>query len=500
VFDWGLAANFECPLWNELVIYEMHVGTFNVVSDDRPGTFFRAAQKMHYLKSLGINAVQVMPPMEFPGSRSWGYNPALPFAVESDYGGHKAFKTFVKVAHENGIAVILDVVYNHFGPSDLDLWRFDGWSEGDGGGVYFYNDHRGQTPWGHTRPDYGRGEVRQYIRDNALMWFHEFKIDGLRWDATAYIRNVNGNDNDPAGDLPEGWALMQWVNNEVRDLAPNNISIAEDLKNNEWLVKDTGAGGAGFGAQWDANFVHPIRTAIISNDDAFRDLNAVRDALLARYNGNAFTRVIYTESHDEVANGKARVPEEIWPGNSRHWFAKKRSTLGAVLVFTAPGIPMIFQGQEFLADKWFSDTMPLDWDHAKEFESIIYLYRDLIHLRRNAHGTTRGLTGQHIDIYHMNHDQKIMAFHRWNDGGPGDSTVVVLNMTNQTLTDYQVGFPAAGQWRLRFDSHAADYSADYDGQVSGDVTADQSGYDGQPAGGRLAIGPYAGLIFSQDPA
>lgn len=499
-FNWGQADEFHCPLWNELIIYEMHVGTFNVVSDDRPGTFQRATQKLPYLKALGINAVQVMPPMEFPGSRSWGYNPALPFAVESDYGGHKAFKAFVKAAHEHGIAVILDVVYNHFGPSDLDLWRFDGWSEGDGGGIYFYNDHRGQTPWGHTRPDYGRGEVRQYIRDNALMWFHEFKIDGLRWDATAYIRNVNGHDNEPAGDLPEGWALMQWVNNEIRELAPNNISIAEDLKNNEWLVKDTGAGGAGFGAQWDANFVHPIRTAIITNDDAFRDLNAVRDALLARYDGNAFTRVIYTESHDEVANGKARVPEEIWPGNSRHWFAKKRSTMGAVFVFTGPGIPMIFQGQEFLADKWFSDTMPLDWDHAKEFESIIYLYRDLVHLRRNAHGTTRGLTGQNIEIYHMNHDQKVIAFHRWHDGGPGDSTVVVVNMSNQTLTDYQVGFPAAGHWKLRFDSHAADYSADYDGQVSGDVTADENSYDGQPASARLAIGPYAGLIFSQDPA
>jgi 1,4-alpha-glucan branching enzyme len=85
----------------------------------------------------------------------------------------------------------------------------------------------------------------------------------------------------------------------------------------------------------------------------FRDLEAVKTALYAKYDGDAFKRVVYTESHDEVANGKARVPEEIWPGNSHHWFAKKRSTMGAVLVFTAPGIPMIFQGQEFLEDKWF---------------------------------------------------------------------------------------------------------------------------------------------------
>lgn len=498
-FDWGDTEAFRSPNWNELVIYEMHIGTFNAPDDDRPGTFRRAIQKFPYLRELGINAVQVMPPMEFPGGRSWGYNPSLPFAVESDYGGQRGFKEFVRAAHKQGISVILDVVYNHLGPGDLDLWRFDGWSEGDGGGIYFYNDHRSVTPWGHTRPDYGRPEVRQFLRDNALMWLHEYRVNGLRWDATAHIRNVNGHDNDPAGDIPEGWSLMQWINEEVREFAPNCLTIAEDLKGNEWVVKDTGAGGAGFGSQWDPNFVHPVRTAIITNDDAFRDMDSVRNALNYRYNGDAFKRVVYTESHDEVANGKARVPEEIWPGNSRNWFAKKRSTMGAVLVMTAPGIPMIFQGQEFLEDKWFTDTEALDWDRAKELESIIYLYRDLIHLRRNLRGVTRGLTGQHVHVYHTNQTEKVVAYHRWYDGGPGDSTVVVLNMTNRTLPGYTVGFPAPGHWALRFDSHASVYSADYEGQVSGDVTAEPGEYDGQPAHANVALGPYSGLIFSQNP-
>ena len=497
-FDWQGTDEFHSPPWNELIIYEVHIGTFNPTNENRVGTFKRAAQKLPYLRELGVNAVQVMPPMEFPGGRSWGYNLSLPFAVESDYGGPKAFKEFIRAAHKNGIAVILDVVYNHLGPGDLDLWRFDGWAEGDGGGIYFYNDHRSQTPWGHTRPDYGRPEVRQFLRDNALMWLHEYRVDGLRWDATAYIRNVNGHDNDPAGEIADGWSFMQWINEEVREFAPNHLTIAEDLKNNEWVVKDTGAGGAGFGAQWDAAFVHPVRTAIITNDDQFRDLEAVKTALYAKYDGDAFKRVVYTESHDEVANGKARVPEEIWPGNSHHWFAKKRSTMGAVLVFTAPGIPMIFQGQEFLEDKWFDDTDPLDWDKAKEMESIITLYRDLMQLRRNYHNNTRGLTGQHIDVYHVNNAAKVMAFHRWSEGGPGDSTIVVLNMTNQTVTDYTIGFPAAGHWALRFDSHAKPYSADYEGQVSIDVTAEPTPYDNQPASGKVSLGPYAGLIFSQN--
>ena len=498
-FDWGESDDFRSAPWNEMVIYEIHVGTFNPETDEHVGTFQRAAKKLPYLRALGVNAVEIMPPMSFPGARSWGYNPALPFAVETDYGGHPAFKEFVKTAHKHGIAIILDVVYNHLGPGDLDLWRFDGWWEKDGGGIYFYNDHRAETPWGHTRPDYGRPEVRQFLRDNALVWLHEYHVDGLRWDATAYIRNVYGNDNEPANDLGDGWSLMQWINEEIRELAPNHLSIAEDLKNNEWLVKDTGIGGAGFGAQWDAAFVHPVRAAVIVSDDNARDMEALRQALYHKYDGNAFKRVIYTESHDEVANGKARVPEEIAPGDSRNWFAKKRSTLGAVLVFTAPGIPMIFQGQEFLEDKWFSDTDPLDWEEARRQHSIIILYRDLIHLRRNLKGTTRGLTGQHVDVYHVNNARKVLAFHRWLEGGAGDSVVVVLNLTNQTIADYAIGFPAAGNWALRFDSHAAAYSADYEGQVSGDILAEPGEFDGQAAHGRISLGPYSGLIFSQDP-
>ncbi len=107
----------------------------------------------------------------------------------------------MKAAHAHGIAVLVDVVYNHFGPGDLDLWQFDGWSENGMGGIYFYNDWRAKTPWGDSRPDYGRGEVRQYLRDNALMWLEEYRVDGLRWDSTLYIRNVEGNNNNPANDL-----------------------------------------------------------------------------------------------------------------------------------------------------------------------------------------------------------------------------------------------------------------------------------------------------------
>ena len=172
-----------------------------------------------------------MPPFEFAGDVSWGYNPAHLFSIESSYGGPDAFKRFIQAAHREAIAVIVDVVYNHIGPSDLDLWRFDGWSEGDWGGIYFYNDERAVTPWGDTRPDYGRGEVRTFLRDSALTWLEEFRCDGLRFDATAYIRMVDGGLGEEEGPLPDGWTLMAWMNDEIRARQPWKVTIAEDLRN-----------------------------------------------------------------------------------------------------------------------------------------------------------------------------------------------------------------------------------------------------------------------------
>ncbi len=287
-FDWQ-NDDFEIPAWNQLIIYETHIGTFYRDGKQQVGTFENYIKRFDHLKKLGVNCLQVMPIAEFAGDLSWGYNPAHPYAIESAYGGVDGFRTFVREAHKAGFAVILDVVYNHFGPSDLDLWQFDGWSENGKGGIYFYNDHRSSTPWGDTRPDYGRGEVRSYIRDNAMMWLEEYHVDGLRYDMTLYIRSVDASGTQ---EIPEGWGLTQWLNREIRAFKPSAITIAEDLQNNPYLTKSESEGGAGFSTQWDANFVHPIRDVITQVDDASRDMNKVRDALLHGYNGDAFQRVV----------------------------------------------------------------------------------------------------------------------------------------------------------------------------------------------------------------
>jgi 1,4-alpha-glucan branching enzyme len=491
--------SYTTPAWNDMVIYELHIGTF-VIDKTLPrpgGTFQSAATKLDYFKDLGINAIEIMAAGEFETDTSWGYNPAYIFAIEEQYGGPNAFRTFVREAHERGIAVIMDVVYNHLGYPAGDMWQFDGWSQSDKGGIYFYNDWRSTTPWGDTRFDYGRPEVRNYILDNARRWLQQRFADGLRWDATGWIRNVYGNNNDPSHDIADGWSLMQGINAEIKQTQPWKISIAEDMQGNEWLTKDTDIGGAGFGAQWEAQFVHSVRAAVTTADDSTRNMYAVRDAICHAYNGDAFERVIYTESHDEDGNGQSRVPEEIWPGNAGSYFSKKRSTLGAALVFIAPGIPMIFQGQEFLESGCFGDQNPLDWTKEQTFGGILTMYRDMIRLRRNWFNNTAGLKGQSVNAFHVNDAAKVIAIHRWDRGGPGDDVIVLVNMANRSYGSYAIGFPRDGLWKVRFNSDWNGYSSDFGNCPAYDTNATQPGRDGMPCGASIGIGPYTAVILSQ---
>ena len=496
-FDWG-GDSFQMPSWDDLVIYEMHVGTF-APSGDRAGTFDDARRRLDFLDDLGVSAIQVMPPFEFAGDISWGYNPAHLFAIESSYGGPDAFKGFIRDAHARGIAVIVDVVYNHLGPSDLDLWRFDGWAEGDSGGIYFYDDERAVTPWGATRPDYGRGEVRTFLRDSAMTWLEEFRCDGLRFDSTVHIRTADGEPDSPASvPLPDGWSFLAWINDEIRTRQPWKITIAEDLEDDPALTTPTDEGGAGFSAQWDAGFIRRVRPQLVVPDDAGRDIGAIVAAIVGEGRGEPLHRVIYTESHDEVANGLVRVPEAISPGDADSWFAKKRAMLGSALVLTSPGIPMLFQGQELLEDGSFDDTVPLDWDKSVPNRGVLDLHRDLIRLRRDSDGTTRGLRGSNVAILRADDDAKVLAMHRWMDGGSHDDTVVVANFANRSITDMGLGFPARGRWNVRFNSDATRYATEFGGHDAFDLDADGPPLDGHQQSGEVSLGPYSVVIYSRE--
>jgi 1,4-alpha-glucan branching enzyme len=159
---------------------------------------------------------------------------------------------------------------------------------------------------------------------------------------------------------------------------------------------------------------------------------------------------------------------------------------------------MLFQGQEFLEVRWFDDRVEIDWDKERANAGIVTLYRDLIRLRRNWFDNTRGLRGQHVNVHHVNDADKLLAFHRWENGGAGDDVVVVANFADRGYDRYTLGFPREGMWRVRFNSDWDGYSASF-GNVPGfDTEAKPGPADGMPFRATVGVGPYTALILSQD--
>ncbi|MDB5181659.1 MAG: putative 1,4-alpha-glucan branching enzyme [Candidatus Saccharibacteria bacterium] len=490
-FDWEDDAFTPIPL-EEQVIYELHVGTFNRPDPAIIGTFQDMCDKLDHLAGLGVNMIEVMPIGSMLMDRGWGYAIDYIYAVESLYGGRHGFLQFVKAAHKRGIGIILDVVYNHFGPDEnLDLWQFDGWQENGKGGIYFYNDWRAETPWGSTRPDFGREEVRQYLLDNVKMWLEDCRVDGLRFDSTIYIRNVKGYNNDPSNDLPEAWSLLQQANELSKKINPAALTIAEDVADNEYIVKPTSEGGAGFVSQWELGFPHSLREALHSNNPADINLSELMTQLTRRFIDNPFSRIIYIDSHDTAANGSARFNEVISPDAADNLFARRQSLIAAALLFTTPGIPMLFQGEEFMESGSFSDWQSLDWDKAVKHAGIVQAHADLIALRKNAGGVSAGLTGCDINIMHFDEDNKVIAYHRWKKGGPADDVVVIVNFGDKLHVEYLLGLPRNGNWRVRFNSTAKAYSPDFKEAGVAEVMVENGTAS-------IVLPPASVLILSQD--
>lgn len=475
-FNWG-GVNPVMPWFNDLVIYEMHVGTYNAEAWV-PNTFDQAISKLDHLVNLGVSAVEVMPIAEFAGDKSWGYNPADPYAVESALGGPDAFKRFVKACHERGIAVFVDVVHNHYGPSDLSLWQFDGW--GSAGGIYFYNDSRGSTMWGDTRPDFGRPEVREFISDNIRMFLEEYRVDGFRWDSVWSILYANNGSTR----LPEGEQMLRDINWMVKTGFPGRISIAED---NAYDFN------VNFDSQWDVGFGEHIKWQVTRGSDSERNMQWLGDQI---GNWNSLNRVLYSESHDSVGgmNGKQRLPRDIDGSNPQSIYARKRQLLAAGVVMTSPGIPMIFQGQEMNEDYAFAAETAIHWGLTNSNKGIVRSYSDLIHLRRNVWGGTQGLKGTGVNVHHKDDSAKVISYIRWDAGGGVDDVVVVANFSGQTRNNYQVQFPSPGVWHQFYNGDATNYASDF-GNVGVVQTVTASG---NPPKATLNLGMYSMQIYAKD--
>src|ERR1019366_7275551 len=287
--------------------------------------FSDAITKLDYLVALGVNAVELMPIAEFAGDYSWGYNPADIYAMENTgYGGPDGLKSFVKAAHQRGIRVLLDVVHNHYGPSDLDLWTFD---NGASPSIYFYTAANiCCTSWG-GRPNYSTQGVRSFIIDSFRQWLDEYDVDGFRWDAVGAMRYY-----DPGHvGIPDADSLIQYINSTViHSDHPGAISIAEDQSS-----------GMSFDGEWATSFGDTLISLIANGSDRSRDVAGLFNAM----NAAGFARVLYDESHDLVGDlngaGAQRLPYRIQSTDPTGYYARKRSMLAAAVVLTTPGIPML---------------------------------------------------------------------------------------------------------------------------------------------------------------
>ncbi|HUA37708.1 MAG TPA: alpha-amylase family glycosyl hydrolase [Candidatus Sulfopaludibacter sp.] len=486
-FNWN-GDDFTNPPLQDLFIYELHMGTFP--SSTVPSRLVAATNKLDYLKYLGVNAVELMPIMEFGNSgNSWGYDPAQLFAVDNaQYGGPDALKTFVQACHARGIAVLLDVVHNHYGPNLLDMWNFDGWAGSNsvgGGGIYFFqsNFNLQNTPYGATRPNVSSNQVANFISDNIAMWLSECHVDGFRWDSVYTL--THGNDGTY---IPTAGNLVTAINAMIHTNYTGKISIAEDVYNT-W----------GFDSSWDTGYPYNFTPVLTNMSDASRNMSTIANDVQynVSYGGTAsFLRVAYLESHDVVGdlNGSThvRLPTAIDPVTPNSYRARKLSTLGAAITLTAPGIPMIFQGQEMLENQQFDSGRNVDWSKTNTYSYIVQFYHDLINARRNLQGLTPGLEGDRCTMLAVDNVNKLVAFNRWNSANPSLSAVVVGNFTSNTLNNYSLTFPSAGNWYVQLNSDSTTYGPDYGNIGSSVVTA-----SGSPATGNVTIGPYSALILSQ---
>lgn len=469
-YDWGAAEDFKAADHETAIIYEMHVGTFNRPDASTQGTFYTAIEKLDYLSSLGVNYIELMPVTSMATSHGWGYAPNYIFSVENTYGGRRGLLDFVKACHEKGIGVILDVVYNHFFP-ETDLWQFDGWSENNRGGIYFYNDERGDTPWG-GRPDYGRPEVRQFILDNITLWLAEYNIDGLRLDSTIYTRNTEGNNDDHTHDIPEAWTLLAEINDLARKINPNALMIAEDNSSNAGLTAPTTEGGAGFTAQWEVGFPSTLRDALGVN--TIRSLEGISYEISHTFNGSPTDRITYSDSHDTAANGSARLNELTSPDNAVSSTARKAELLANAISLTSPGIPMLLQGTEFTQKGSFNDWQMLDWELTGKFAGIVLAHQHLIQLRKNVYGNAAGLLSAQTDIFHKDAANNVLGYRRWDKGGVNDDIIIIANFSDTHFEDYQITLPVGGTWVVRFNSSWKGYSPEFSETSIHQLTTDKN--------------------------
>jgi maltooligosyltrehalose trehalohydrolase len=446
--------NWEDKGWNNIplkdyILYELHTGTFTP-----EGTFEAIESKLDYLIQLGITAIEIMPVSQFPGNRNWGYDGVFPFAVHNTYGGPKGLQRLVNACHQKGLAVVLDVVYNHMGPEGNYLNDF---------GPYFTDKY--STPWGKAInfDDSWCDGVRQYFIENVLMWFRDFHIDALRMDAVHAIKDFS-----PKHILRE---IKEYVNQLMEETGRTHYLIIECDLNDTKFINPLEEQGYGMDAQWIDEFHHALRvtvgeerTGYYADFDGLNHLaKAYRDAYV--YDGQYSPHrhrsfgvraednpgeqlVVFSQNHDQIGN--RMLGERTSKLVS---FEMQKLMAGAVMV--SPYLPMLFMGEEYsephpflyfishtdpqlveavrkgrkaefkefhdkgeAPDPQSTDTFEesmLQWDllNAEPHKTMFRYYQELIALRK-THPALNDLNRKSLDV-RLEEKQEVLLLHRWHE-------------------------------------------------------------------------------------
>ncbi|HET9955797.1 MAG TPA: alpha-amylase family glycosyl hydrolase [Polyangiaceae bacterium] len=477
----------------DMVIYELHVGSLGF-GKERPGNFEDAIELLDYLVDLGVNAVELLPIAEANGTRTWGYGNSHHFAIESSAGGRDAFRRFVREAHRRGIAVFVDVVYNHYVPNgERAQWHYDSeaeeeniyyWYEGkvsdypspDGG--YLDNLSTGYAPRFHEET------VRKFFISSAVALVMDFHVDGFRVDQTTSIHayNVVHADGRPAGNANQAGAkFLRELSRTLRTIRPSTLLTCEDHSDWVLVTEHPDGAGLGFDATWYSNFYHQLigdtgrgadcanllHTAGMGGNGPLA-MDRFAEALLV----SCRKTIVYHESHDEAGNSEhsartiqvAIAADKGAPpatGDLRR-IAEARCRWVAGITLLSAGTPMFLMGEEvgaskpFTFDGFMENREDLLGERKGAGKHLFRFYSELIRLRRRHHT----FAAANIEVVSVHNDARLIAFRRWK--GPENYLVLA------TLSD--TGFPEGyeliaeavpnGNWREIFSSDAEQFGGD----------------------------------------
>lgn len=511
----------------DLVIYELHIGSLGF-GKANAGNLNDAIKFLDHLVELGVNAVELLPMAEFSGSAAWGYGDTHYFCVESSAGGRDKYRHFVRACHLRGIAVIQDVVYNHYDPNaERAQWQYD--STVPEQNIYYWYEGRAQDyPAEHEdygyldngssgyTPRFWEEVVRQQFISSAAFLLEEMHVDGLRVDLTQAIHrdnklhrdNVLREDHGTLGSANQfGSKLLREWSRTLHLIRPTAFLIAED--HTEWpaVIQRPDEGGLGFNARWKADFYHNLIGDAKRDGDEARLLKRAgisfaeplrmrKFADFLEASGN--NQVVYHESHDEAGNGEGTKRTMVVAVNgvmddTTRPYAEARSRVCLGLSLLSAGTPMFMMGEEVAAQNDFTyrcflaDREDILSKKISDGQRMFRFYKDIIRLSHNQ----PSIRTHNITILHTNDDNRVIAFKRWDNH---EELIVVASLNNQPFDNYRVendAYIPNGNWIEIFNSDAEIYG----GRSVGNFSASLPSVDGQL---RMRLPANGILVFARE--